>query len=144
MSIYTLHHQVRQLDETLCVNGRKYLTGDVLFSGRGKRIILGESIAKGGEGSVFAALAASESPLVAKLYHPAQRIRWREQKLRLMRSRPVCFPCVAWPHEILYDELRCFAGLDCQLMTVSIIPSTEILPDSCGGCPPDYRPESYH
>lgn len=47
MSIYTLHHQVRRLDETLCGNGRKYSTGDVLFSGEGKRIVLGKLIAEG-------------------------------------------------------------------------------------------------
>ena len=143
MPIYTLYHQVRRLNETLCGSDRKYSTGDVLFSGHGKRIVLGESIAEGGEGSVFTAHAASEIPLVAKLYHPTQRMRWREQKLRLMCSRPIRSPCVAWPREILYDELLCFAGFDCQLMIVSIIPSTEILPDSCGGYPPDCRPESY-
>ncbi len=108
---YTLHHQVRRLDGTLCGNGRKYSTGDVLFSDSGKRIVLGESIAEGGEGSVFAAHAASASPLVAKLYHPNQRTRWREQKLRLMCSRPIRPPCVAWPREILYDELRRFVGV---------------------------------
>lgn len=108
---YALHHQVRQLDEELCGNGRRYSTGDVLFSDRGKRIVLGKPIAEGGEGSVFAAHAASEIPLVAKLYHPNQRTRWREQKLRLMCSRPIRSPCVAWPREILYDELRCFVGV---------------------------------
>ncbi len=46
MSIYTLHHQVRRLDETLCDNGRKYSTENVLFSGRGKRILLGKLIAE--------------------------------------------------------------------------------------------------
>lgn len=111
MSIYAFSHQVRRLDETLCGNGGKYSTGDVLFSGRGKRIVLGESIAEGGEGSVFAAHVASESHLVAKLYHPTQRMRWREQKLRLMCSRPIRSPCVAWPREILYDELRRFVGV---------------------------------
>lgn len=111
MSIYTLHHQVRRLDETLCGNGRKYSTEDVLFSDRGKRIVLGESIAEGGEGSVFTTHAASASPLVAKLYHPNQRMHWREQKLRLMCSRPIRSPCVAWPREILYDELKRFVGV---------------------------------
>lgn len=111
MPIYTLHHQVRRLDETLCGNGRKYSTGDVLFSGRGKRIVLGDTIAEGGEGSVFAAHSASELPLIAKLYHPNQRTRWREQKLRLMCSRPIQSPCIAWPREILYDELRRFVGI---------------------------------
>lgn len=109
--LYTLHHQVRRLDETLCGNSRKYSTGDVLFSGEGKRIVLGDSIAEGGEGSVFTAHAASASLLVAKLYHPTQRKRWREQKLRLMCSRPIRSPCVAWPREILYDELRRFVGV---------------------------------
>jgi len=108
---YALRHQVRRLDEELCGNDRKYSTGDVLFSDRGKRIVLGESIAEGGEGSVFAAHSASASPLVAKLYHPTQRMRWREQKLRLMCSRPIRSPCVAWPREILYDELRRFVGV---------------------------------
>lgn len=111
ISLYTLCHQVRRLDETLCGNGRKYSAGDVLFSDRGKRIVLGDTIAEGGEGSVFAAHAASESSLVAKLYHPMQRMRWREQKLRLMCSRPIRSPCVAWPREILYDELRRFVGV---------------------------------
>lgn len=111
MSIYTFSHQVRRLDETLCGNGRKYSTGDVLFSGRGKRIALGESIAEGGEGSVFAVHVASASPLVAKLYHSTQRMRWRDQKLQLMCSRPIRSPCVAWPCEILYDELRRFVGV---------------------------------
>lgn len=110
-SLYTLHHQVRRLDETLCGNGRKYSTGDILFSGRGKRIVLGESIAEGGEGCVFTAYAASELSLVAKLYHPSQRTRWREQKLCLMCSRPIRSSCVAWPREILYDELRRFVGV---------------------------------
>lgn len=109
--LYTLHHQVRRLDETLCGNGRKYSTEDVLFSDRGKRIVLGQFIAEGGEGSVFAVHSASEMALVAKLYHPAQRMHWREQKLRLMCSRPIRSPCVAWPQEILYDELRCFVGV---------------------------------
>lgn len=107
MPIYTLHHQVRRLDEELCGNGRKYSTEDVLFSGRGKRIVLGKLIAEGGEGSVFTAHAALASPLVAKLYHPNQRMRWREQKLRLMCSRPIRSP---W-REILYDELRRFVGV---------------------------------
>ena len=109
--LYTLHHQVRLLYETLCGNGRKYSTADVLFSDRGKRIVLGKLLAEGGEGSVFTAHAASASPLVAKLYHPNQRMRWREQKLRLMCSRPIRSPCVAWPREILYDELRSFVGV---------------------------------
>lgn len=108
---YALRHQVRRLDEELCGNGRKYSTGDVLLSGCGKRIVLGDSIAEGGEGSVFTAHAVSASPLVAKLYHPTQRMRWREQKLRLMCSRPIRSPCVAWPQEILYDELRRFVGV---------------------------------
>lgn len=108
---YALRHQVRRLDEELCGNGRKYSAGDVLFSDRGKRIVLGIPIAEGGEGSVFTAHAASEIPLVAKLYHPTQRMRWREQKLRLMCSRPIRSPCVAWPREILYDELRRFVGV---------------------------------
>lgn len=72
ISLYTLCHQVRRLDEELCGNGRKYSTGDVLFSDRGKRIVLGDTIAEGGEGSVFAAHVASASPLVAKLYYPTQ------------------------------------------------------------------------
>lgn len=111
MAIYTLHHQVRMLDEALCGNVRKYSTGDILFSSRGKRIVLGESIAEGGEGSVFAVYPASQIPLVAKLYHPTQRMRWREQKLRLMCFQPIRSPCVAWPCEILYDELRRFVGV---------------------------------
>ena len=111
MSIYTLHHQVRRRDETLCGNGRKYSTGDVLFSDRRRRFVLGKLIAEGGEGSVFAAHSESEASLVAKLYHPNQRTRWREQKLRLMCSRPIRPPCVAWPREILYDELRRFVGV---------------------------------
>ncbi len=108
---YALRHQVRRLDEELCGNGGKYSTGDVLFSGEGKRIVLEKPIAEGGEGSVFAVHSASETPLVAKLYHPNQRTRWREQKLRLMCSRPIRSPCVAWPREILYDELRRFVGV---------------------------------
>ncbi|MSK75428.1 hypothetical protein GKE29_26690, partial [Escherichia coli] len=108
---YALHHQVRRLDETICGNNRKYSTGDVLFPGRGKRIVLGKPIAEGGEGSVFVTHSALGSPLVAKLYHPTQRMRWREQKLRLMCSRPIRSPCVAWPREILYDELRRFVGV---------------------------------
>lgn len=111
MSIYTLHRQARQLDQMFCGNGRKYSTGDVLFSAQGKRIVLGQYIAEGGEGSVFAVHLPSEATLIAKLYHPAQRMRWREQKLRLMCSRPIRSPCVAWPREILYDELRRFVGV---------------------------------
>ena len=111
MSIYTLRHQVRRLDEELCGNGRKYSTGDVLFSDRGERIVLGKLIAEGGEGSVLVAHSALGSPLVAKLYHPTQRMRWREQKLRLMCSRPIRSPCVAWPQDILYDELKRFVGV---------------------------------
>ena len=111
MSIYTLHRQVKQLDKTFCGNGGKYSTGDVLFSDRGKRIVLGRYIAEGGEGSVFAVHLPSETTLVAKLYHPTQRMRWREQKLRLICSRPIRSPCVAWPREILYDELRRFVGV---------------------------------
>lgn len=110
-TLYTLYHQVRRLDETLCGNGGKYSTWDVLFSGEGKRIVLGDSIAEGGEGSVFAAHAASASPLVAKLYHPNQRTRWREQKLQQMCSRPIRSPCVVWPRAVLYDELRRFVGV---------------------------------
>lgn len=109
--LYTLHHRVRRLDETRCSNVRKYSTEDILFSDRGKRIVLGEPIAEGGEGSVFAVYPASEISLVAKLYHSNQRIRWREQKLQLMCSRPIRSPCVAWPCEILYDELRRFVGV---------------------------------
>ncbi|WP_417005445.1 hypothetical protein [Akkermansia sp.] len=108
---YALRHQVRRLDEELCGNGRKYSTGDVLFSDRRKRIVLGKPIAEGGEGLVFVTHSALGSPLVAKLYHPRQRMRWREQKLRLMCSRPIRSPCVAWPREILYDELRRFVGV---------------------------------
>lgn len=111
MAIYTLHHQVRRLDEALCGNVSKYSTGDILFSGQGKRIVLGESIAEGGEGSVFTAHVASESLLVAKIYHPNKRTHWREQKLRLMCSRPIRSPCVAWPRAVLYDELRRFVGV---------------------------------
>lgn len=111
MSIYTLHRQVRQLDKTFCGNGRKYSTGDVLFSGQGKRIVIGQYIAEGGEGSIFAVHLPSETTLVAKLYHPAQRMRWREQKLRLICSRPIRSPCVAWPRSVLYDELRRFVGV---------------------------------
>ena len=107
MSIYTLHRQARQLDKMFCGNGRKYSTGDVLFSAQGKRIVLGQYIAEGGEGSVFAVHLPSEATLIAKLYHPAQRMRWREQKLRLMCSRPIRSPCVAWPREILYDAAFC-------------------------------------
>ena len=103
MAIYTLHHQVRRLDEALCGNVRKYSTGDILFSGQGKRIVLGES--------VFTAHVASESLLVAKIYHPNKRTHWREQKLRLMCSRPIRSPCVAWPRAVLYDELRRFVGV---------------------------------
>lgn len=109
--LYTLHHQVRRLDEALCGNVRKYLTGDILFSDQGKRIVLGDTIAEGGEGSIFAVYPASQIPLVAKLYHPTQRMRWRKQKLQLMCSRPIRSPCVAWPCEILYDELRRFVGV---------------------------------
>ena len=108
---YALRHQVRRLDEELCGNSRKYSAGDVLFSGEGKRIVLGKLIAEGGEGSVLVAHSALGSPLVAKLYHPTKRMRWREQKLRLMCSRPICSPCVAWPREILYDELKRFIGV---------------------------------
>ena len=111
MSIYTLHRQVRQLDKTFCGNGGKYSTGDVLFSGQGKRIVLHTPIAEGGEGSVFTVHLPSETTLVAKLYHPAQRMRWREQKLRLICSRPIRSPCVAWPRAMLYDELRRFVGV---------------------------------
>ena len=64
---YALRHQVRRLDEELCGNGRKYSTGDVLLSGCGKRIVLGDSIAEGGEGLVFVTHSTLGSPLVAKL-----------------------------------------------------------------------------
>lgn len=42
---------MRWLDETLCGHGRKYSTGDVLFSDPGKRIVLGKLIAESSEGS---------------------------------------------------------------------------------------------
>ena len=38
-------------------------------------------------------------------------MRWREQKLRLICSRPIRSPCVAWPRAVLYDELRRFVGV---------------------------------
>ena len=110
-TLYTLHHRVRQLDQTLSGNNRKYSTGDILFTGQGERIVLHTLIAEGGEGVVFAAQTFGEVPQVAKLYHPMQRMHWREQKLRLMCSRPIRSPCVAWPRAVLYDELRRFVGV---------------------------------
>ncbi len=110
-TLYTLHHRVRRLDQTLSGNNRKYSTGDILFTGQGERIVLHTPIAEGGEGAVFAAQTFVEVPQVAKLYHSVQRTHWREQKLRLMCSRPIRSPCVAWPRAVLYDELRRFVGV---------------------------------
>ena len=110
-TLYTLHHRVRQLDQTLSGNNRKYSTGDILFTGQGERIVLHTPIAEGGEGAVFAAQTFVEVPQVAKLYHSVQRTHWREQKLRLICSRPIRSPCVAWPRAVLYDELRRFVGV---------------------------------
>lgn len=64
---YALIYQVRWLNKTFCSHVRKYSAGDVLFSGRGKRIVPGAPISEDGEGSVFAVHLPSETPLVATL-----------------------------------------------------------------------------
>ena len=71
---YALRHQVRRLDEELCGNSRKYSAGDVLFSGEGKRIVLGKLIAEGGEGSVFVAHSALGSVSYTHLTLPTIRL----------------------------------------------------------------------
>ncbi len=109
---FTLKHQVRQLDEHVCGNSRVFDSGAILFTNGGRRVVLGDVIAEGGEGAVFTVRREHGSmPMVAKLYHPAQRVRWRERKLLLMARKPLQASCVAWPHEILYDELKRFVGV---------------------------------
>ena len=109
---YKLKQAPRALDSTLCGNNRSFDCGNILFTPCGQRVELGVELAAGGEGSVFCAKSAgTPGPLIAKLYHPNQRTRWREQKLSLMCARPVRSPCVAWPSALLYDELRRFAGV---------------------------------
>lgn len=66
MAIYTLHHQVRRLDEALCGNVRKYSTGDILFSGQGNEPFWVNPLQK-------AAKVPSSLPMLHRNHYSLQR-----------------------------------------------------------------------
>lgn len=81
MTTHILKNRVRSLNEHVCGNNRLFAFGAVLFTNGGKRIILGDAIAEGGKGAVRTVrLDGGATSMVAKLYHPAHRVRWCEPK----------------------------------------------------------------
>lgn len=79
--------------------------GDVQ-TGAGEVLRLGEALARGGEGTVY----ALEDGSVAKLYRPGRLTVGRRDKLERMVARPVRCEGVCWPLELLYNLQGEFVG----------------------------------
>ena len=96
----------RPVDETRVGGSALIQKGTTLRTESGRPIILGESLAAGGEGEIFRLDGAQ----VAKIYFPDKRTAYRSDKLRLMCSRPAGVVNVSWPTERLFDSDRRFVG----------------------------------
>lgn len=70
----------------------------------------GIQIGKGGEGSIFKVL--NHPDYILKIYHPAQRTKYKQNKIQAMLSYPITAKLLQvanWPIDIVYDE-HGFAG----------------------------------
>ena len=77
----------------------------------GRRYILRERIAKGGEAEIYEIEGCGNA--VAKIYNAALRTSHREQKLMTMLKIPIdaqLDSLLSWPKDILYDNRGRFAG----------------------------------
>lgn len=101
----------RSLNKEYCGGDRNFQKGDQLFDSNGKKFRLGDHIASGGEGNIFVASGrAFSKSSIAKVFFPEQRLRWREEKIAMMTSRPVELSNVAWPQKSLFDTEGRFVG----------------------------------
>lgn len=81
--------------------------GDYVTSAKFGRIKLGEKIAEGGEGSVYATEIQS---VVCKVYKPDRLTKHRRVKLELMVSKPVNLVGVCWPLDVCKTDAGEFVG----------------------------------
>lgn len=88
----------------------------------GRRYILGERIAKGGEAEIYEIEGCGNA--VAKIYDSPLRTSHREQKLMTMLKTPLdaqLDSLLAWPKDMLYDNKGRFAGFVMRRITGGIL-----------------------
>ncbi|POE19105.1 hypothetical protein BV923_20390 [Pectobacterium odoriferum] len=81
--------------------------GSVLNTQLGKKIIVGEQISSGGEGTIYKTNLLNE---VCKIYHPQKLTILKQKKIELMTSRKIQRTGICWPSEILFNESHEFVG----------------------------------
>lgn len=74
--------------------------------GAEQRVVLGQLLGKGGEGSVYDA----GNGMVAKIFAPERNTALRRDKLLLMLTRPISCKGICYPTALLYNEQNEFVG----------------------------------
>ena len=87
-------------------NGRELKEGN-LVRGESGVIRIGQSIASGGEGTIY---STDRNGKVAKIYLPKCRTTFRQAKVRKMAEAHLSCPGICFPEEVLYDLRGRFVG----------------------------------
>ena len=96
----------RSMDDQVIGDGASYAPRSTVYSSNRQSLLLGASIAQGGEGQIFEV----DSNRVAKIYFHDRRTVARRDKLQLMCRHPVTIRGVAWPLGVLNDASGNFLG----------------------------------
>ncbi len=96
----------RPSDDHVIGDGAEYGSRSTVYTATRQPVLLGLSLARGGEGEIFEVDASR----VAKIYFHDRRTRSRRDKLQLMCRHPLTIPEVAWPQELLNDAAGNFLG----------------------------------
>ena len=86
-------------------------SGDTLYTGSGKPVVLDSKLGEGGEGAVF---AVKDSDRAAKIYNLKRNHDDRYQKLCWMAQNNPGIKNLCWPEELLWDDRGAFVGFVMQ------------------------------
>ena len=106
LPIFQKFSRPRELDNSIIGSREKAKTCDLVFAENGKGVALGNVLAAGGEGEIFAV----NGKMVAKIYFPDRRTAWRSDKLAMMCQHQVKVPNVSWPIDRLFTKNGDFLG----------------------------------
>lgn len=81
--------------------------GSTVYTGKGKALRLTRLISSGGEGGIF---QSSDPALVCKIYHADKLTRLRNEKIKLMLSRPLKREGLCWPVDVVHNDAGEFVG----------------------------------
>ena len=105
--VFKIGSKVTEIEDTIIPVHHTPQEGENVYIGGHKgHIRLEKKIASGGEGSVY----ATNTPFAAKIYKPENNRRRTYEKLKRMMTKPIEYPGICYPIDLLYNDNREFVG----------------------------------